>query len=513
MLLTKNSPIKVKVNVIPRSTLAFGFLVKGSRSVAKVNVSIVIYYKHPHRCNTISSVGSDTLVAYTYENDRYYNVDIEIPEFKNRIESFILFRSEKFGNDISIENIKIMGHSYHKTGKSKIEEAPIPKPPTIDEFVDSLVDRYKKELPKDSMNRIFYIRPWTNDSFGIVSNHHIQYIRLNIKEREEKNGFIIEDINWSSLGKINWDEKKNILLHPFLYPFASPQTFEQNIHNFAKLLAKKNKIGGFDVADSNKISQTAVDLVNKIDLIMVPSNFSKDTYINSGVEIPVEVLPHGTPDEFLDDDPINTNNMDIARLKKEKDKDSILILYFLLHSGHRKGADIVKDVMKKIQKEYPKAYLVVKGNDVKANFPGIKTIEIKSWIDNKDLRLLYDICDICISPSRGGGFELNALEAISRGVPTMVTNGGCFLDMIDHFIPINTKNKIARPLPGNPIHIGYGFEVDIDDFEKKLVDVIDNLDRYKDDFRRNMVKLRYKYSWRNTASILEEYLRKYEFIY
>jgi glycosyltransferase involved in cell wall biosynthesis len=313
------------------------------------------------------------------------------------------------------------------------------------------------------------------------------------------------------LSNIDWNEKRSILLHPFLYPFASVDSFMQNSKNFARLLTMKNKIGGFDVADSDRISKVAADLINKIDLMMVPSSFVKETYIKSGVTIPIEVLPHGISDNFLSDGITNTDNEKIMKLRKMRQKGKILILYFLVHSPHRKGADLVKRVMKRIQREYDDVYLIIRTKR-RDFFSEVRSVYIDSWLSDNDLVALYDSCDICLSPSRGGGFELNALEAVSRGVPTLVPNGGCFTDLMNYFIPVNLSDKVVQPLPGNTIHTGSGCQVNMDDFEDKLKDAINRLDYWKERSKSSTKEIREKYSWRNTAKMLDEYLKNHGFI-
>lgn len=364
-------------------------------------------------------------------------------------------------------------------------------------------------------NKISYVYPiYDKSSFNIVSLNHIKYIRTaKAALRDNSKNIEIKDIDWRNLGDIVMEKDVNALIHPVLYPFGSPSQFSQNSRNFSKLLDVKHKIGGLDVADSDKISKFSVEILNKFDLIMVPSNWSRNAYINSGVKSPVEILPHGIPDEFLDDGPTDTSNKDIINLRKRKENGDILILYFVLHSSYRKGTDLVTDVMKKIQSKFKNVYLVIKTPGVAAReCPGVNAIEIRDWMSIDDIKLLYDVCDICISPSRGGGFELNALEAVSRGLPTLVPNGGCFLDYIDYLIPINLNDKKFQLFTGNYIHTGNGFEVDINDFESKLIDVINNLEEYKTRFRKNSKNVRDKLTWRNTAKILEEYLKKYQFI-
>lgn len=364
-------------------------------------------------------------------------------------------------------------------------------------------------------NKLSYIYSiYAKSSFNVVSSNHIKYLRIGKAViRDELKDIQIEEIDWSKLADIASEKDINVLLHPILYPFGSPSQFSQNSRSFSRLLDVKHKIGGFDVADSDKISPFSAEILNKLDLIMVPSNWARDAYINSGVKSPVEVLPHGITDEFLDNNTSITSNRDIINLRKRKEQGNILVLYFMLHSQYRKGADLVTEVMKRVQNKFNNVNLVFKSPGVIAReCPGVNGIGIRDWMDINDMKLLYDTCDICICPSRGGGFELNALEAVSRGIPTLAPNGGCFLDYIDYLIPINLNDKKFQLFNRNPIHIGNGFEADIDDFEIKLTDVINNLEEYKIRFGKNSADVRNKLSWRNTAKILEGYLKKYEFI-
>lgn len=371
-------------------------------------------------------------------------------------------------------------------------------------------------------NRISYIYPiYNKSSFNVVSSNHIKYLRTaKAVLRDISQDIEIQEIDWSRLGDIDFEKNVNVLLHPILYPFGSPSQFSQNSRSFSRLLDIKHKIGGFDVADSDKISPFSVEILNKLDLIMVPSNWARNAYINSGVKSPVEVLHHGIPDEFLDNGTTTTStneqlklSKDIIKIREIKEQGNILVLYFMMHSSYRKGADLVTEVMKRIQNRFKNVNLVFKSPGVLAReCPGVNGIGLRDWMDINDMKLLYDTCDICICPSRGGGFELNALEAASRGMPTLVPNGGCFLDYIDYLIPINLNDKKFQLFIGNPIHVGNGFEADIDDFEEKLTYVINNIEEYKIRFRKSSANVRDKLSWRNTAKILEGYLKKYEFI-
>ena len=430
-----------------------------------------------------------------------------------------------------------------------------------------LVARGLIELPKDSKRRLVYVYPMgKKQSFNLVAKHQIKF--FNEKYLVDKGMTFdryveIQELDWSEISGetsdvCNWREKRNVLLHPFLYPFTSKESFLDNAKNFARLLVTKNKIGGFDVADSDKVSDIAVELINKIDLIIVPSAFSRDAFINSGVrpEI-VRVLPHGLDDYFLMDDVDiniegrnvdngngedngNIDNEDIDnkndienvkktfdKLKELREKGKILVLYFVLHSSYRKGADLVEEVIKRVEKRLKEdgneneICLVIRSKSLKyfenitdkdINNGKDNIILVDEWLNNRELVKLYDLCSVCLVPSRGGGWEMNAMEATSRGLITLAPNAGCFLDMQEYLMMVDIdKDKIVKPLPQNPVHIGNGYEMNMDDFENKLLNVINNFHEIKDKFEDNMYDVREKYSWRNVVLQLDDILMKYGF--
>jgi hypothetical protein len=339
----------------------------------------------------------------------------------------------------------IFGDSNEK-GLRKLEEKES-KRDIIDKIISEqilscsveLVSKGLIELPKDSKRRLVYVYPMgRKQSFNLVAKHQIKF--FNEKYLADKgltfDKYVeIQELDWSEVSGetsdvCNWKEKRNVLLHPFLYPFTSKESFLNNARNFARLLVTKNKIGGFDVADSDKVSDIAVELLNKIDLIMVPSTFSRDAFINSDVrpEI-VQVLPHGLDDYFLTDDvdvdseneSIGTENVDnedidnknnsnvekvektFNKLRELREKGKILILYFSIHSGYRKGADLVEEVMKRVEKKLTESKdidgnknevcLVIRSKSLKY-FENMgnkdNVILVDEWLNNKDLVKLYD---------------------------------------------------------------------------------------------------------------------------
>ncbi|MGB9705603.1 MAG: hypothetical protein ACPL3C_09145, partial [Pyrobaculum sp.] len=80
--------------------------------------------------------------------------------------------------------------------------------------------------------------------------------------------------------------------------------------------------------------------------------------------------------------------------------------------------------------------------------------------------------DVVLVPSRGGGFERNALEALALGVPALVPAVGPWVE----YIPPKLFPYLAvavegfdTVLPNNPIHTGRGPRADARDLAEKAL--------------------------------------------
>lgn len=363
------------------------------------------------------------------------------------------------------------------------------------------------------MSELYYIYPmWQQGSFSNIAKQHISHLRKLTK---------IQEIDDNVLDNIMWASPKSVLVHPIGYLLLGDRVehFKERLKRLQRLKSVTKRLGGFDTADSSKISKIFVDVLNEQDLIFVPSNWAKDVYENSGVNSPVHVLPHGLPSEFLKTPNNNYLKVENSTLKllldlKRKHK-ARFVLFFLMHSGYRKGADLVAKAMWTVQQEFTKTYLVVKTGDIEdpylKMFHGLKWLHIKGWLNAEELRQLYDICDVVICPSRGGGFELNALEGIARGKPTIVPNAMCFLDYADYAITVDIAREV-KVLPGNPIHIGVGYEVDLNSLTNQLIRVLNHYEVYRRRAAKWGKQVREKYAWSRICGELYDILNGYGFL-
>jgi glycosyltransferase involved in cell wall biosynthesis len=364
-------------------------------------------------------------------------------------------------------------------------------------------------VSEEEKRTIFYVYPrFKNISFSLIAKHHVSFLKQVTN---------VEEINEETLDIQYWLPHKTVLLHPILYSLIGDrkEQFEQRRKRLDKLLPVVDKIGGFDTADSDKISEVAVEVLNKMNLIFVPSNYAKESYVSSGVSVSVEVLPHGVSKAFLRKPRVPTNEH-LRKLFDYKRRNNIVyILFFYMHSGWRKGVDIVLRTYENLIKHHKNVILIVKhggGIDQYIRFMRyMRVIEVSEFLSEDDLVDLYDLADILLVPSRGGGFGLNALEGIARGCITIVPDYGCFKDYIKYTIPVFAP-KPVEVFPDNPIHVGMGREVEYFSFYEAIASVLKDLKFYKTVFKDHSKKVRKAYSWEVIGNQLIEKLKHHGFL-
>ncbi|MCX7735232.1 MAG: glycosyltransferase [Candidatus Kapabacteria bacterium] len=203
------------------------------------------------------------------------------------------------------------------------------------------------------------------------------------------------------------------------------------------------------------------DLFNQADEIWTPSNYSRQSFINSGVDFnKVQVIPNGIDPEIF------KPTGDKFELKTNKK------LKFLFVGGtiFRKGIDILLNSYASTFNSYDDVCLVVKdmGGDsfykgqtakeqieilkVKPNSPEI--IYIDNALTELEMASLYRACDVFVCPYRGEGFSLPTLEAMACGLPVVVTKGGSTDDFTDEdiawYIPA-MKRSIGNVIDGHQL--------------------------------------------------------------
>ncbi len=350
----------------------------------------------------------------------------------------------------------------------------------------------------DSVGRIWYCYPiWNRVSFSLVAKQHIKYL---------KQRFYIDEIDELALPTVSPYSKPLLIVHPLFYVFAKfGKHIEKRLYRFKAVL-------GIDVADSDLISRLAVSITNYTDGVIVPSNFSKESFIRSGVKVPVYVIPHGLEPEWFNLPKSKPNAFnDLWELKKRKNL--TYLLFFLWHSDYRKGADLVIKYYSKLRKLRKDVVLIIKTmtneGKIQEIIRKLGGIVVSGWLTESQKMELYDLCDIYPLFTRGGGFEINGLEAISRGLVVLAGKGGAWDDYLPDF-SLLPSTRCKYVLKDNPIHVGGGIEVNVDKAVDKTLEIIDNLEEYRSKVAEHVDRfVKNKFTWAKVGEALEKVIIKY----
>lgn len=289
---------------------------------------------------------------------------------------------------------------------------------------------------------MIYPKSHPENSFAILAKMYIEAIRdLGLEVQEVD----IED--WSG------QPSGPAILIPFLYRTGQVAS------------ALSARIGGMDLADTNAISSWAVNIINSTALFLaVPSMHNRFVYIRSGVTVPVHVWY-----PYVDPSWVTSKPNCTEEFRRGGD---LHILYFLLHSGRRKGVDVLAEALKELERMGVHYTLLLRSPAVPEELAGRNVVHIDKWLDRECLKALYLSADVVALPSRGGGFELNAFEALALGVPVVAPRFGPWTEYIPPKLFFQLTAQVAgmeEVYEGNPIHVGQGPRVDPKDFAVKLV--------------------------------------------
>jgi glycosyltransferase involved in cell wall biosynthesis len=346
-------------------------------------------------------------------------------------------------------------------------------------------------------------------SFTLVARKHVEYLRkLGLTDVYE-----IDELAFPSYVP---HSKYEAILHPWIYVYhrflqTKLNALNENLRDrFESYLewwrSNYNQLVAVDVCDSDRMSDYAVSLLNQADKVIVPSNYCVEVYRSSGVKKPVYRVPHGVDPEWYTTPniwyiaptkSINPSLLEVYLYKLRKSKK--LLLYWLWHSSTRKGWLEVKELYSKLIREHRDVVLLLK--TIYPNMSEFQevmhlgVIQIYGWLSEYEKMALYDLADVTLVFSRGGGFEHNALESLARGIPVVTSNSGSWTDYVPQYLQVKTGEKV-KVFNDNAIHVGYGYKVDVEDALNKIHDILDNYDDYKarvEEWRSKVLKSEYRW--------------------
>jgi len=361
-----------------------------------------------------------------------------------------------------------------------------------------------------SVNPLLYVYPMEHVvSFTVVAKKHIDYIRkLNIA-----NVYEFDELMFPGFYPI---VKYDAVIHPFYFIWhrviqgfyrTTPDRLKDRIPQYIDYFRSRySQLVAVDVCDSDRMSDYAVELLNYADKVAVPSNFCVEVYRSSGVKKHVHRVPHGVDPEWYstpniwETSPANRLNpvlIDLYMYKTRKNKR--FLLFWLWHSEERKGWFEVRELYSRLVRERKDVVLVLK--TMTPNSPafqevmGLGVVQVYGWLNDYEKMALYDLADITLMFSRGGGFEMVGLESLARGVPCVASYWGSWKDYLPQFLGVKTGDRV-KVFEGNAIHVGYGYKVDVESALDKIHNILESYDECRaktEEWRQKVLMNEYRW--------------------
>jgi glycosyltransferase involved in cell wall biosynthesis len=248
-----------------------------------------------------------------------------------------------------------------------------------------------------------------------------------------------------------------------------------------------------------------------VDEVWAPSTFVRTLYIQSGVDPErVHVVPNGVNSDFFRP---GARPYPIP-LKKR--------FSFLFVGGTilRKGVDILLQAYREGFTSRDDVLLVIKDMGTRSIYEGQGLSErIRLFqkdrgapavyytdedFSDREMVALYNTCDCLVHPYRGEGFGLPVLEAMSCGLPVVVTGGGATDDFVDdevgYRIPSSRQKFGSREISGvKTVGDLWMLEPDTGALMLTMRRVVENRDEARQKGERARQTVVTNWSWRNSA--------------
>lgn len=229
------------------------------------------------------------------------------------------------------------------------------------------------------------------------------------------------------------DKKKILIFHAQPYGIDPEQ---ERRNGFDKVIINT-------VWETTKIPDNWFPNINKADAVFVPSKENIIALRNSGVDVPVFLVPHGADTLFFNQEneklPLKEVEdlftfLSVFKWEHRKAPEKLLLAYWNEFTSEDKVALILKTYWGDGSKKSDQRMVMDRITHFKHLKGFTNTAPIfftGSQFSDEDMRALYPLADVFVLPSRGEGVGLPYIEALCNSIPVIATNWGGQTDFVN----------------------------------------------------------------------------------
>lgn len=389
-------------------------------------------------------------ILYMYVDDMSLVNDIILSNiYKRKYKVFVFVNSKfiptQFTNIIKQKILKYFSNNIQLKCSIIYNHYNFPQKDTFIKMSEFKVSNESK-IQYSFENPIFYIGQYGTSGYAtaakgyiakyVIENCPIEWYPLYFDDTKLDKNFYVDSLAESAVNYklgVKLQEITSIVhCTPDLYPKMITE----------KSLKKYKQIIGFCTWESNKLPTNWSNFINIMDEIWVPSEYNKIHYVESGVKIPIKVVPHVWFKQKL----FNKNNIKIYDFMGNLIPTCKYTYYTIGEFTERKGIiDAIKTfdklynnnkniqlIIKTSYKEYNiknLTYCIESIKSVTKNLGKSIFLIIKN-ISNLEMLCIHSIGDCYISFTRGEGFGLTIFDALNYYKPIIATGYSGHIDFL-----------------------------------------------------------------------------------
>lgn len=196
--------------------------------------------------------------------------------------------------------------------------------------------------------------------------------------------------------------------------------------------------------------------INKMDELWVPSTFNQTSFVDCGVNIPIQVFPH----IFFDQKLQTRSDVVLHDYRNRIIPNDVYTFYCVAELVDRKGVIDLLETYTHFNNKYSRCQLLLKLHHKNYSIENIKLVQdtiskygdtvylISKNVTNQELLDIHSLGDCYISLHRGEGFGLSLYDAVNYGKKIIATNYGGPVDYLNethHTIPYVISGDWAYP--------------------------------------------------------------------
>lgn len=256
--------------------------------------------------------------------------------------------------------------------------------------------------------------------------------------------------------------------------------------------------------ETTVIPASWIGKINKFDALLVPCKQNADAFKNSGVTVPIDIIHWGIDAEKF---------YEIERQKRP--------IFTFGHMGAlsiRKGTDVLIDAFREAFPPhlYPNVRLICKTSNQHYPFMVKDDRIIVQMLPVEHEELMHEFfaqIDCFVYPTRGEGFGLTPLEAMSTGVPAIVTGWSGPEEYMTDEVGWKIKYSMA-PAKNFTEQVykeecGDWAEPDKEHLKELLLYAYNNQDEVKQKGKNAAEHVRKNWTWEKKIKMFHECLNKY----